>query len=112
MPGTWAENLEARALAPQLEEIVKIDPGDEGNWLPDYGQCPKMTNIKARELFKEDAPGVMETITQAALGTTVEFNKAFVPTFGKPSLTKRITTTMTTPINPAYVATQHRSGAA
>jgi hypothetical protein len=47
MPGTWAEGLEARALAPQLEEIVKIDPQDEGEWLPDYGQWPKMTNIEA-----------------------------------------------------------------
>ena len=28
MPGTWAEDLEARALGPQLEEIVQINPGD------------------------------------------------------------------------------------
>jgi hypothetical protein len=112
MPGTWAEGLEARALMPQLKEIVKIDPGDEGEWLPDYGQLPKMTNIEARELFKEDTPGVTETITRAALRSTAGFNKAFVPTFGKASLTERIATTMTTPINPAYMATQHRTGAA
>jgi hypothetical protein len=28
MPGTWAEDLEARALGSQLEEIVQINPGD------------------------------------------------------------------------------------
>ena len=35
MPGTWAENLEERALAPQLGEIVQIDPGDFGQPGPD-----------------------------------------------------------------------------
>jgi hypothetical protein len=112
MPGTWAENLEARALAPQLEEIIKINLRDEDELLLEYNQHQKMTNIKARKLFREDAPGVTETITHTALGTTAGFNKAFMPTFGKPSLSERITTTMTTPINPAYIATEHKTKAA
>ena len=48
MLGTWAEKLEERALAPQLGEIVQIDPGDFGQLVLEYGQKPKMTNIEAR----------------------------------------------------------------
>ena len=114
MPGTWAENLEERALTPQLEEIVQIDPGDFGQPGPEYGQKPKMTNIEARVLLGND-PGDKCAIEPAALGTTFGINRAFVPSFGQPSLLKaaaRIATTMTTPMNPVFVATQHKTGAA
>ena len=111
MPGTWAENLEERALAPQLGEIVQIDPGDFGQPGPEYGQRPKMTNIEARVLLGND-PGDKRAIEPSALGTTFGINKAFVSSFGQPSLLKaaaRIATTMTTPMNPVFVATQHKT---
>ena len=114
MPGTWAENLEERALAPQLGEIVQIDPGDFGQPGLEYGQKPNMTNIEARVLLGND-PGDKCAIEPSALGTTFGINKAFVPSFGQLSLLKataRIATTMTTPMNPAFVATQHKTGAA
>ena len=114
MLGTWAENLEERALAPQLGEIVQIDPGDFGQLGPEYRQKPKMTNIEARVLLGNDL-GDKCAIEPSALGTTFGINRAFVPTFGQPSLLKaaaRIATTMTTPMNLVFVATQHKTGTA
>ena len=87
MPGTWAENLEERALAPQLEEIVQINPGDFGQPGPEYRQKPKMTNIEARVLLGKD-PGDKRAIEPSVLGTTFGINKAFTPSFGQPSLLK------------------------
>ena len=114
MPGTWAEDLEVRALAPQLGEIIQIDPGDFGQPGPEYGQKPKMTNIKARVLLGNDLRDKC-AIEPSALRTTFGINRAFVPMSGQPSLLKttaRIATTMTTPINLVFVATQHKTGAA
>jgi hypothetical protein len=110
----WAEDLAIQALAPQLEDMAQIDPGDFGHPLPEYGQLPKMTNAEARELFKfqEDPPGVTKTMTKVALGTTSRVNRSFIPSFGETSLLKsRIATALTTPINPAFVAPKHKMGA-
>ena len=96
------EDLEARALAPHLGEIVQIDPGDFGQPGPEYGQKSKMTNIEARVLLGNDL-GDKCTIELSMLRITFGINKAFVPLFGQPSLLKataRITTTLTTPMNP------------
>ena len=113
MPETWAEDLEARALAPQLGEIVQIDPGNFGQLGPEYGQKPKMTNIEARVLLGNN-PGDKHIIELSMLRTTFRINKAFTPSFGQPSLLKataRITTMLTTLMNPVFVATQHKTGA-
>ena len=80
MPKTWAENLEERALAPQLGEIVQIDPGDFSQSGPEYGQKPKMTNIEARVLLGND-PGDKHAIEPSALGTTFVLRFASFPTF-------------------------------
>jgi hypothetical protein len=114
MPGTWAEDLKARALALQLGEIVQIDPGNFGQPGPEYGQKPKMTNIKARVLLG-NYPGDKCTIEPLALETTFRINKAFTSLFGQPSLLKataRIAMTLTTPMNSVFVAMQHKTGAA
>ena len=113
MLGTWVEDLEARALAPHLGEIVQIDPGDFGQPGPEYGQKPKMTNIEATVLLGND-PGDKCAIELFMLETTFGINKAFIPLFGQPSLLKaiaRITTTLTTPMNPVFVAMQHKTSA-
>ena len=110
----WAEDLEARALAPQLGEIIQINPGNFGQLGPEYRQKPKMTNIKARVLLGNN-PGDKCTIEPSVLKTTFRINRAFMPSFGQPSLLKvaaRIATTMTTPMDLAFVATQHKTGAA
>ena len=73
-----------------------------------------MTNIEARVLLGNDL-GDKRAIEPSALGTTFGINRAFVPSFGQPSLLKaaaRIATTMTTPMNLVFVATQHKTRAA
>ena len=86
MPGTWGEDLEARALPAQMTDIVQINPRDFGEALPEQGQLPKMTNAEARELFRTEPPGTTPTITKAVLRTTIGVNPSFVPSFRKPSL--------------------------
>ena len=113
MLGTWAKDLEVRALAPHLGEIIQINPGDFGQPGPEYGQKPKMTNIKATVLLENDS-GDKRAIELFMLGTTFGINKAFVSLFGQPSLLKataRITTTLTTPMNLVFVAMQHKTSA-
>ena len=70
--------------------------------------------VTARVLLGNDL-GDKHAIEPSALGTTFGINRAFIPSFGQPSLLKaaaRITTTMTTPMNLVFVATQHKTGAA
>ena len=115
MPGTWAADLEQKALSDQLEQIACLNPGDFGHPLPEYGQKPQMTNIEAKKLLENEPPGTTPTITCAALGTTSGVNLTFTPSFGQTSLLARaakIATTLTTPLNPVYMATQHKTGAA
>lgn len=115
MPGTWAVDLEQQALPEQMEQIAHIDPGDFGQPLLEYGQKPQMTNIEAKKLLKKEPPGTTPTITHAVLGMTSGLNVSFTPSFGQTSLLARaakIATTLTTPVNLVYVATQHKSGAA
>ena len=114
MPGTWAADLEQRALPEQLKQIVSIDSGDFGQLLPEYRQKPQMTNIEAKTLLEKEPPRMTPTITCAALGTTSGLNITFTPSFGQPSLlakAAKIAMTLTTLMNPAYVAMQHRTGA-
>ena len=73
-----------------------------------------MTNIEARVLLGND-PGDKCAIKPSVLRTTFGINRAFIPSFGQPSLLKataRIATMMTTPMNLVFVATQHKTRAA
>ena len=113
MPGTWSgDDLEARALPAQMTDVIHIDPGDFEEPLPEHGQRPKMTNAEAQELFHTAPLGTTPTITKAVLGSTIGVNPLFVSSFGKPSLLQSwIATTIIMPINPAYIATPHCTGA-
>jgi hypothetical protein len=107
MPGHWGKDLEEVAISGQLEEVVKVALDDLFDPEPEYGQLPRNTNAAARAIFKAEPPGTTPTISHAALGGIIGVNKAFVPTFGQPSLgPARIATTSTTGINPVYAATK------
>ena len=62
MPGTWGEDLKARALPAQMTNIVQINPRDFGEALPEHSQQPKMTNAEAWELFRTEPPGTTPTV--------------------------------------------------
>ena len=91
MPGEWGRDLHENITAQQLEEVVKIDPGDFGNPTPEYGQLPQNTNATARAVLREEPPGTTPAIAATALGTTIGVNTAFTPGFwstGRPSNTE------------------------
>jgi uncharacterized membrane protein YgcG len=107
MPGHWGKDLEEEAISGQLDEVVKVALDDLFDPEPEYGQLPRNTNAAARAIFKAESPGTTPAITHTTLGGIIGVNKAFVPTFGQPSLGPvRIATTTTTGINPVYTATK------
>ena len=81
MPGEWGRDLHENIAAQQLEEVVKIDPGDFSDPAPEYGQLPQNINAAARAVLRDEPPGTTPTIAAAALGTTLGVNTAFIPSF-------------------------------
>ena len=52
MPGQWLGlDLEERAVAAQIGEVIRINPGDFGEPEPEYGQLPQNVMATAREIF-------------------------------------------------------------
>ena len=89
MPGQWGCDLHEEIAAQQLEEVVKLDPGDFRDPILEHSQLPQNTNAAARAVLREEPPGTTPTIAAAALGTTIGINTAFTPGFwtsGKASI--------------------------
>jgi hypothetical protein len=105
-------NLEERTVAAQIEEVVRIDPGDFGQAEPEYGQLPQNVMAAAREIFKEDPPGTTPHISCAAIGSTIGVNLSFRPWGVSAATAARIATTTTSVVNPVYTTAPHWMGIA
>ena len=81
MPGEWGRDLHKNITTQQLEEVVRLDPGDFGDPAPEYRQLPQNTNAAARAILREEPLGTTPAIAAAVLGTTIGVNTAFTPGF-------------------------------
>jgi hypothetical protein len=101
MPGGYL-GLEERILSAQTQEVARLDPGDFGLELPQYGQTPAMTHAAGVEAARERPPSTEPLIAPTALGISTGVNPAFVPGKGKaPAFPS--TSTRAPGINPVFV---------
>ena len=83
MLGGLMLDLEERMLVAQAESVVKMDPGDFGDPLPEYGQKPLMTMAAGKEAARSRPASPAPLIGTGALGTTPGINPAFTGGKGK-----------------------------
>ena len=108
MPGQWLGlDLEERTIAVQIGEIICINPGDFGDPEPEYSQLPQNVMATAKEIFREDPPGMMPQISSAAIGSTIRVNPSFRPWGASAATAATIATTTTSVVNPVYPAAPH-----